>query len=290
MPAPLTITVAVRKTALKTDADAVLSFIDVMNVKVAVAMLATKKPVVLSERVDPVFHQLGRFEFLRPILYRQASCVVVQSGSIASRISRDWGIHDVRVIGNPSPQVQQRPKSADERPLRVLAVGRLYDQKNHVSLIAAWSKLGASRAGWQLHVCGDGPERERIEQMITALGLEESVLLRRRVDDIANEYNNARIFVLPSKYEGFPNALIEAMAWGCAPLATDCPGSSGEILQEGRAGVLVPTDDVDALTDALRRLMDDPELTATYSARAMDRVKDFSESSVYANWLDALNS
>ncbi len=269
-------------------ADVVLSFIDVMNVHVLLGMIGSRIPVVVSERVDPVFHQLGRLEFLRPILYRRAAAIVVQSDEIATRVRGTWKVSRVAVIGNPCLPPGSTPSPLEERPKRVIAVGRLHEQKDHIGLITAWSLIGPEREGWQLHICGEGQEAGRLRAAIEALALEDSVFLIGRVQNIEEEYEESRIFVLSSLYEGFPNALVEAMAWGCATVATDCPGSSSQILEHGEVGLVVPPRNPEALADAIRTLMANPGLSASLGERSIRRVADFSEDEIVREWLEVL--
>jgi glycosyltransferase involved in cell wall biosynthesis len=267
------------------EADVVVSFIDRMNVHVLLGMLGSRTPVVVSERVDPVFHQLGRLVALRPLLYRRSAATVVQSHEIQARVERDWRLTNVATIPNtsavtPSPEVA----ASVGRQRVVLCAGRLHQQKDHATLVRAWAKTDAATQGWKLRILGEGPERVHLEDLTRELGVVGSVELPGVCTDMAEQYLSAAIFVLPSLYEGFPNVLLEAMNCGCACIAADCPGASGEILGDGRFGILVRPGDAVALAEQIDALVGDPEAVSALGRAARERAGDFNELLVYGLW------
>ena len=151
----------------------------------------------------------------------------------------------------------------------VLSVGRLVPQKDIATLLRAAARL-AERRPLRLVIVGDGPERQALEALSRCLGLAERVHFAGTLDNPLPLMRRARLFVLPSRWEGLPGALIEAMACGCPVVASDCPGGSSEILQGGRLGTLVPPGDVSALADAMSRALDTEPDRQALRARAND--------------------
>lgn len=140
----------------------------------------------------------------------------------------------------------------------VLAVGRLSPEKNFPLLLRAFAAIAASVPQARLAIIGEGPERARLERLIEELGLVGRARLLGQRDNPFAFMRRSRLFVLTSRFEGFGNVLIEAMACGVPVISTDCPVGPREILCDGRYGTLVPSDDVTALAEAMRAALADP--------------------------------
>nr|WP_249188791.1 glycosyltransferase [Burkholderia dolosa] len=159
----------------------------------------------------------------------------------------------------------------------IVSVARLDElQKDHRTLLRAYAQLVARhRVREHLVLAGDGAFRGELERLADELGVGERVHFAGQVDNPHPLMAGASIFVLSSKNEGMPMALIEALALGKAIVATDCPTGPRDILDHGDAGMLVPVGDVDALTDAMARLLTDDTLRAAIGARASARAARF---------------
>ena len=127
-----------------------------------------------------------------------------------------------------------------------------------------------------------------MEEQVARLGLAGSVSLPGMSGDVAGEFGAASIFVLPSRFEGFPNSLLEAMAFGCAPIATDSAGASVEVIQPGVNGALVPSDNVGALAEELGRLMRDGDLRRRYAERATEVAARYAPDRIFQLWRQLL--
>jgi glycosyltransferase involved in cell wall biosynthesis len=156
--------------------------------------------------------------------------------------------------------------------------------KDHLTLIRAWSLAHEACPGWTLRIVGEGPLRGVLEDEVSKLGVEGSVEFAGYREDVAVEYAASSVFVLPSLLEGFSNVLVEAMAAGCACVATACPGGPKEILGFGRHGLLVEPANPEQLAEALLKLVKDPEERARLGLSAQDRAKEFAPSRVLAFW------
>jgi GalNAc-alpha-(1->4)-GalNAc-alpha-(1->3)-diNAcBac-PP-undecaprenol alpha-1,4-N-acetyl-D-galactosaminyltransferase len=285
--------IAIRREVQKRDSEVVVSFLRLINIAVLAGMARSPVPVIVSERSHPfAYDDLDPIRRrLRPILYRRAEKVVVLTDEIAALAERNWAIERPTVIQNAIPiTVPDRVPSMEERARIVVCVGRLHPHKDQMTLIEGWGQSGAAARGWKLIIVGEGSLRPELEAAIDRLGLGASVSLVGRSTDVAPYYLAARVFVLPSLLEGFPNALVEAMACGCACIATRCPGATREILDDGAYGVLVPPQDAPALAAALDDLTSDADLCSTLGAAARSRSADYLPATIYRRWLDLLRS
>jgi glycosyltransferase involved in cell wall biosynthesis len=165
----------------------------------------------------------------------------------------------------------------------VLASGRLTRQKGLDLLLDAFARVAPRYPDWQLVICGEGHWRARLERQVAELGLRDVVDLPGAVD-LPRWMDDAAVFVLSSRFEGFPLVLIEAMAKGLPVVSFDCPTGPGEIVENHRNGVLVPAGDVPALADALGALMADPALRARLGAAAAQDARRFTPDGIGARW------
>ncbi|WP_153557618.1 glycosyltransferase family 4 protein [Roseimaritima sediminicola] len=268
---------AVRRTVRRYRPDVVLSFCDATNVLVLLATAGMAVPVVVSERSDPAKHPMGRcWARLRPWAYRRAARLVALSDAAAVTLA-PWNRRPVAVIPSavdPPPH----PASANSAPADpaaapiMLGVGRLSHEKGFDRLIAAFASVAAEHPGWRLEIAGDGPLRAALQQQITASGLADRIELVGWRQDVASLYARADLFVLPSRYEGFPAALLEAMAWGVASVAVDCDSGPRQIVRDGVDGVLCSAEQ---LEERLRQMMGDRSLRLRLASRAVEVVDRF---------------
>ena len=170
----------------------------------------------------------------------------------------------------------------------LLYVGRLAVQKNICLLLTALANLPADQ-DVRLLVLGEGPERDRVTDIVSDLSLTGRVELLGHVSNPYAFMRGADLLVLPSREEGFGLVLVEAMASGCPVVATACSEGPVDILENGKSGVLIPPNDVEALTAAVSQLLTDPARRADLSARGLTRANDFSAERVVAQWLAFLS-
>nr|WP_241878977.1 glycosyltransferase [Psychrobacter sp. PraFG1]UNK05619.1 glycosyltransferase [Psychrobacter sp. PraFG1] len=154
----------------------------------------------------------------------------------------------------------------------VLAVGRLTHQKDFATLIHAFKKVLKNKA-CNLIILGEGELRCELEKLIKDLNLQDNVQLPGFVNNPYAWMSKADLFVLSSIYEGFGNVLVEAMACGTPVVSTDCPSGPSEILENGRWGSLVPTNDPDSLAEAILKALNN---TKFKSELVKKRAEDFS--------------
>lgn len=284
-----------RHALAREEPDAVISFIAETNVLVLLASVGLPFPVIVSERVDPGYHRIPTpWSVLRSLLYPRAAAVVVQGARILESLPPAVR-RRARVIPNPvaPPDAGANPDAsrgadAPGRRKRIVGLGRLARQKGFDLLVRAFAKVAPRFPDWELVIWGEGTERSALEALARSFDLAERVALPGLTRDPFREYAAAELFVLPSRYEGFPNALAEAMACGRPVIAADCRSGPAEIVRHGIDGLLVPPDDVKALADALTRLMGDAALRARLARNAVDVTRRFGVERIVGQWDDLL--
>ena len=276
------------RTAIRSSApDAVISFLDHINVLVLLATRGLGVPVVVSERIDPSWHDIGKvWESLRNLAYPWADAVVVQTrGALtwaSSRISAERSV----VIPNPvclAPSWLGQECGSFSMPF-LLAMGRLEEQKGFDLLLRAVARVLPDFPIWSMVILGEGPQRRELEELARELGLDGRVQFPGRHANPIAVMRQAELFVLSSRFEGFPNALCEAMAAGLPAVSFDCPSGPGAIIRHGVDGILVRPGDVSGLAAAMRELMAHPERRKELAARAVDIVERFGLKKVMSMW------
>ncbi|CAD7035496.1 glycosyltransferase [Pseudorhizobium endolithicum] len=264
---------------------AVLCTLGHLNVTTSLALFLSglKVRLVLREAsmLNPENKQSfrdGLFRLAYRWAYRRADCVVGISEGVSQDIIHATGRTDVVTIHNPIDVETVREKARDpiEHPWFddtvpvIIGVGRLVRAKDFGTLINAFAAVRREQEA-RLIILGEGPERPDLEQLIKDLGLEASASLPGFTLNPFRYVGRSAVFVLSSRWEGFGNALVEAMACGVPVVSTDCSSGPSEILQGGRWGRLVPVGDHEAMAEAIIETLKEDR-----SDTAPSRVMDFS--------------
>lgn len=274
----------IREAILRYQPDAVVSFIEQNNVRVLSATLGARIPVIVSERIDPRRHRVGHaWNIARRLCYPFAARVVVQTEGVADWARRITPDKRVRIVPNFVRALPQPPGDGRE-PMYLLAVGRLDNQKGFDLLLRAFALSALAERGVRLTILGDGPQRLALKVLADELSIAQAVAMPGGVQNPEAWMARATVYVLPSRYEGFPNALLEAMAMGCPVIATDCDSGPREIIRQGENGLLVPVEDVEALSDALQTLFGDAALRARLGAEAVKVRERYSKDAIVDQW------
>lgn len=227
-------------------------------------------------------------------LYRFTDAIIAISKGVADDLSKNFAIpgEKIKVIYNPinredvsekSKQIPDHPWLQDKKIPIVLNVGRLAEQKDQSTLMEAFSRLRTKRKA-KLIILGEGCNGEKLEQLSKELHIAGEVSLPGFVRNPYAYMKKADVFVLSSKWEGFGNVLLEAMACGTQVVSTNCPSGPAEILENGKYGRLVPVGDVEALVKAIEDTLDTPMDTD----RLRNRATDFCMEKISEEYLQAM--
>ncbi len=275
-----------RKALVKSRPDVILSFADRTNVLCLLAGMDIA-PVVVSERIHPARHNIGKFwSKMRKEIYPSAALVVAQVQDVADWIYENLGLNSAII---PNPIVKEHIRSRKKKRFhRVIASGRLVEQKGFDLLISAFSSVSEANPNWHLSIFGEGPLEKVLKNQIETLNLASRVQLCGRTNTMMEEMSNSDIFVLSSRFEGFPNALLEAMGTGLACIAFDCPSGPKDMIVDHENGRLIPDGDTDLLAKALGELMGDVVVCDELGRRAKGSIKPYFVENNIQIWENAL--
>lgn len=283
---------ALRRALKRVQSPVVVAFGTSINVITLKACRGLGRRVVISERNDP--GRLARIKLWDKLwrrYYGKADMVTANTRS-ALRDMRDFvAIGRLAFVPNPlalpngkSPNGGNCAASMPKGPPFVLTVGRLVEDKAQDVLLDAFARAGEDFKDWRLAVVGDGQLKMQLFAQAEDLGIAERVDWHGIVRDPHAFYRAAHVFALPSRVEGMPNALLEAMSCGLPVVVSDGAPGPLELVEDGRTGLVVPVNDAVALALALRRLASDEALRHRLGAAARERVTEYDLPRALATW------
>lgn len=296
---------ALSKLLRNEEMDVLISAQDHANVAAMLARKLSRKkiPLILTERLSLRAAMKARGWFRRKILsslvayaYPRADAVVANSQDGASEVESvlGWSAGRVSAIYNPTVSESISGLGAEDvddewfdpggSPV-VIGLGRLVEQKDFSTLVRAIAGVQES-AECRLVIFGDGPLRSELKRLANDLGITEKVRIEPFVENPYKYLSRGAVFVLSSRYEGLPNALIEAQACGLPCVSTDCPTGPREILEDGGSGILTPMGDSELMAESIAKMLDDRNLAQAYVTKATAGLSRFTPAKCYSSYRD----
>jgi glycosyltransferase involved in cell wall biosynthesis len=266
----------------------VLSFITSANIWTGVTCSVLSIPFIVSERTAPK-RSINQFKngvkLLVALLYKKSKGVVVGAQGVEDSLRENKAFKSLRnvyKITNAVPIFNAISGQTVHHRQFILGVGRLEYVKGFDMLITAFSN--AQIGDIDLVIVGDGQEKGNLMHQINDLGLKDRVFLVGSKTNLQDYYSQAKLFVLPSRNEGYPNALIEAMSFGCPCIAMDCEFGPSEIIDNGQNGLLVQAGNTDDLANAINQLMNNPQLKEDLGTHALNINNTNSAALIFKQW------
>jgi glycosyltransferase involved in cell wall biosynthesis len=267
--------------------DTIIAFMDGVFLSVKLSILGLHIPTIEAERCSA-----ARFEYLKSGKYVN---LIFQSLRLAKNITiqlesyrNDYPEYlRSRIVSIPNPvfQPQRHAKPGQGAEKILLSVGRLSYQKNYGVLIDAFAKIATEFPDWTLKIVGEGEEKEQLEKRAENLRISGQVQFANTVKNVSDLYCSSHLFILPSRWEGFPNALAEALAHGLPSVGfRECLGVR-DLIHDGINGILADKiDNADTLAAALRTLMKDDKRREEMGIAASNSMKPYAPEAVFDQW------
>lgn len=252
----------------------------------------TQLSVAITNSRLPLLRRRPLLAWMTRRYYPRADAIVAVSDGVADdlaavawlpreRVQTVYNPTDLDFIARRAAEPGAHPWLSDGGAPVIVAVGRLAAQKDFATLLRAFARVRERRPA-RLLILGEGRLRPALEALVVELALGAAVAMPGYAENPFAALARADLYVMSSRYEGLPGALIQALACGCRVVSTDCPSGPAEILDHGRYGSLVPVGDVAALADAMFAALDTPsdpqrqrERAALFSVpRAVDAYLD----------------
>lgn len=278
----------IRKEVKRVNPEHILVFNKFYGAITALALLGTKYPYFLSERSSPLFvwrqpmRAINKFAFsIKP-----PKGVIAQTNIAAEYQRKYFKKTEVIVIPNSVREVQLFPEIKREKV--ILAVGRLNDYlKGFDLLIESFAKL--KNQDWELHIAGGDEEGGALKEQAERLGVINRIKFLGKVKEIDKCYAYAGMFVIPSRSEGFPNALAEAMTARCCCIAFDFVAGPNEMITNGVDGILVPSGDTQKLAEAIDDLIVKDDFRDVLAQKAIKTSQHFKKSTIISKIANVIN-
>lgn len=242
--------------------------------------------LIVSERGDP---SKKRFSSIRMKLFSFCEGTVFQTEG--AKAFYDRIVKNGYVIPNPVTIPKEKWHNLNGK-YNVIAVGRIdIEQKRCDVLINVFRKVLKYLPEATLTLVGTGPDINKIRKLVEKYELEHNVYFKGFKKDVIEELKEANVYVLTSDFEGIPNSLLEAMAFGMPVVSTDCsPGGAAFLIKNNISGVLVPKGNEQALSDAIIELLKNPEKQQSLGTRARENMKNFDENIIILKWENVINN
>jgi GalNAc-alpha-(1->4)-GalNAc-alpha-(1->3)-diNAcBac-PP-undecaprenol alpha-1,4-N-acetyl-D-galactosaminyltransferase len=267
--------------------DAVLSFLTQTNILTILAARGLTGRIIVSERNDPRLQRhRRRVVLMRKLTYPWADLVTANTHGALAEMESFVPRSNLAFLPNPLNSPNHSACVNFAAPT-FITVTRLVEQKALDILLKAAARAFESLPSWRLAVVGDGPLRDELKSLADRLGIGTRVDWLGYVDEPMAYLRAAKVFVLTSRFEGSPNALLEAMACGLPPIVSDASPGPVELVGD-QAGLIVPVGDVSATADAMFRLGQDEQLRGRLGAAALERTRMHQLNNAMRVWLELL--
>ncbi|MGC4041448.1 MAG: glycosyltransferase family 4 protein [Flavobacterium sp.] len=260
----------IRKSLKKINPDAVLDFI--FPSFFLLSTIGLKYKTVISIRNNPNNMELFDKVALRKMLFKRAKAIISQTEYARKVIFEQTKHSNIVVIPN---YVRNIAIENTEKENQIINVGKLHDVKGQEKLIRMFSEI--PNDGWKLILVGDGPNKEKLMNQCQNLSVSDKVIFTGNVDNVDHYLQQSKIFAFTSQTEGFPNALLEAMATPLACISFDCLAGPSEMIKDNENGFLVPLNDENEFKQKLLLLMNDENRQIAFSTEALKVKEAFSK-------------
>jgi glycosyltransferase involved in cell wall biosynthesis len=280
-----------RKFTKQNNPSIILSFLAKSSVGVILSQLGLKRKVIVAERNDPRYLKGGKpMIWIRDFLYTFATGILEQTES-NKHYFKGKKLSKTNVIYNPVFMDAHFVGIANHVPRKknIVSVGRLEPQKNHSLLINAFSEFHKKNPDYNLTIFGEGNERAKLENQIKQLQLNNCVNLPGNTTNVFDSIKDACAFVLPSNFEGMPNALIESMCLGIPSISTKVSGAI-DLIKNEENGILINIGSKSELIGALERVIFNKDLSNKLSSNAPKLYEQLSVDNIASHWINYLST
>ena len=264
--------------------DIVISFITDINVLTALACRKLNVSTIISERTNPNEYRIPlKWKIAARLFYKNTDKLVVQTEKV-KRFFNYMPSSKMEVIPNPIKKPFVKAKERENKKEKIiLAVGRLEYPKGFDLLIETFSYTKA-KENWKLIVAGEGSQRPKLEKLIEKYNLNSKVSLVGLQRTVNEFYSLASVFVLSSRYEGFPNSLAEAMSWGLPCISFNCDFGPAELIQQNVNGILVENGNVNKMAEQIDHIVEDESLRTRLGKNATSIINKLDLDLIVRRW------
>lgn len=269
----------------------IIVFLPITTILLLSIRMFVKCKIIAAERADPSIYTANKQSKLKNLAHR-ADAWVFQTKEQCQWYGKSVGNAIVKIIPNAiNPDFIKKKRYSGDKEFVIVNSGRLTEQKNQSLLIRSFARISYKFPQYKLKIYGEGPLLKELKELAKQLDVSEKVIFSGYIKNISDELEKASLFVLSSDYEGMPNALMEAMALGLPCISTDCKGGGARFLIEDNInGLLLPRNNVDAMSYAIERLLSNDEFSRQLGREASKICEKLAPQIVYDEWAKFIKS
>lgn len=263
----------------KNKIDIVYSTLEHANIIARILKIYNPRVKIFIRESNIADKKILKFKILDIFLNPLSEKIIAVSNEVKNSLVKYQKIYKNKIIIIPNGSIiptKLKNYEKNNKNLKILNIGRFTEQKGHLFLLEAMNDL--KKEGYSnihLTIVGDGTLKKKMEDFIRENNLESSVSLRDIIEDrniLEEVYLNSDLFILSSLWEGFPNALLEAMSYGIVPVATDISGTR-EVIKDGVSGYLIKPGSVSEIKEKIRFILNNPDVLNSISENSHNRIK-----------------
>ena len=283
----LTIIFKLRKIIKRTNPESILSFLSTTNIITIFASIGLNKKIIISERNDPNFQKLNFFwNILRYFSYKLTDLIIINTKNAAKFLEKFVKSSKIVFIANP---IKIEKFRVLERKKIILAVGRLTNQKGFDILIKAFKESKIYEQSWNLTIVGKGEQEKFLKNLTKELNIENFVSFPGYKKNLSNYYKTSSLFILPSRYEGMPNTLLEALAFKMPCMISNYCYSAFEFLEDKKSCIKIDINLKNQFTKFLRNIVSNKDTQNELSVNGYKALKkNFCDKKILDQWTKLL--
>ncbi len=291
-------TMQLRKAILSCNPDLVVSFMTPINNIVLASLIGKRVDVIISERNNPTKSVLGiKDKIFRRLLFRRASQIVVQTEKVKKWYQSNLKISPDKLITIPNPVSENYLHETDfkinnkKKKYSIILIGRLHPQKGYDLLFKAIANSKFCREKCEFNIYGEGMLRASLEEFIRDENLSETVFLKGRTKNVKRKLSESDLFLLPSRYEGFPNVLLEAMAVGVPSISFDANYGPRDIITNYHNGILIQNENGQEMIRKVEEVLCNISLRTKLSENARQSIlKNYTPNAIFSRWENVIEN
>ena len=269
--------------------DVVISFLTETNILTSLALTGLTCKFIACERNNLKAKPRKLFwKLMLSYCFSRATLVTANSKSLMGQLIPRVSPKKLKLVENPVDQ-PMIDVALNKKEKTIIFTGRLVAQKNLQTLIQAFGELNKTQPDWSLKIFGDGPEKHKLISTCNAIGLDPEGVFRGVLPNCNKEYLNSSIFVLPSKYEGTPNSLLEAMSFGCVPVVSNTSDGALDYVIDNVNGMIFDFNNPSCLLQKIVKIINNRALFERLAKNAQQSVTHNSTDQIIKNWQELIS-
>ena len=269
--------------------DVVISFLTETNILTSLALTGLSIKLIVCER-NNIEAKPGKliWKIMLSYCFRRANLITANSKNLLTQLKTKANPKKLKLVQNPV-DLPTNKLALYKKKKTIIFTGRLVAQKNLQTLIIAFGKLRNIQPDWDLQIFGDGPDKHNLISTCNTVDLDPTSVFRGIIPNCKEEYLNSSIFVLPSRYEGTPNSLLEAMSFGCVPIVSNTSDGAIDYVIDDVSGMIFDFNNPNCLLQKILKISNSKAFHERLAKNAQKSVAGNSTPRIIKTWRELIS-